>query len=192
MDGKLDQPYYKIRKNIFSFLGAKLQIFDADGQAVLYSKMKAFKLREDIRLYSDETMREELLTIHARNIIDFSATYDVFDVKTGEQVGALRKKGFKSIMRDEWIILDRRDAEVGLIREDSLGLALLRRFLTNLVPQSYNVEINGVQAGTFKQNFNPFVVKLDLDFSMDTQHLLDRRLGIAAGILLCAIEGKQE
>jgi hypothetical protein len=33
---------------------------------------------------------------------------------------------------------------------------------------------------------------LNLDFTMDTAQQLDRRLGIAAGILLAAIEGRQE
>jgi len=36
----------------------------------------------------------------------------------------------------------------------------------------------------FKEVFNPFVKKLVLDFSEDTSGLLDRRLGIAAAVLL--------
>jgi hypothetical protein len=44
----------------------------------------------------------------------------------------------------------------------------------------------------FKQNFNPFVTKIIADFSEDPRGMLDRRLGLAAGILLCAIEGKQD
>ena len=43
----------------------------------------------------------------------------------------------------------------------------------------------------FKQNFNPFVLKIKLDYSMDRNRLLDRRLGIAGAVLLCAIEGRQ-
>jgi hypothetical protein len=35
------------------------------------------------------------------------------------------------------------------------------------------------------------VSKVTLDFSPDQSRLLDRRLGIAAGILLLAIEAKQ-
>ena len=42
-----------------------------------------------------------------------------------------------------------------------------------------------------KQNFNLFRYELNLDFSMDTTNRLDRRLGLAAGILLAAVEGKQ-
>jgi hypothetical protein len=32
---------------------------------------------------------------------------------------------------------------------------------------------------------------MDLDFTMDAGRLLDRRLGIAAAILLAAVEGKE-
>ena len=70
-------------------------------------------------------------------------------------------------------------------------LALIRRFLTNLIPQQYYGELNGERVCLFKQNFNPFVMKIDLDYSMDRNRLLDRRLGIAGAVLLCAIEGKQ-
>jgi hypothetical protein len=43
----------------------------------------------------------------------------------------------------------------------------------------------------FKQRFNLFSYQLDVDFSMDTTRQLDRRLGVAAAILLAAIEGRQ-
>jgi hypothetical protein len=43
----------------------------------------------------------------------------------------------------------------------------------------------------FHRNFNPLVSKVTLDFRVDTAGRLDRRLGIAAAILLLAIEAKQ-
>lgn len=191
MDSRFNYQNYLIRKNIMSLAGAKFHIFNPDGQEVFFSKMKAFKLKEDIRLYTDEDMQEELLTIHARSVIDFSATYDVFDAKANELIGSLKRKGMKSLMKDEWIILDANGTETGLIKEDRMLLALVRRILTNLVPQKYHVEMNGTTVSTFKQNFNPFVVKLNLDFSANTNNSLDKRLGLAAGVLLCAIESKQ-
>jgi hypothetical protein len=51
--------------------------------------------------------------------------------------------------------------------------------------------INDQRVFQFKQNFNPFVQKLKLDFTPDVGGLLDRRLGIAAAILIVAIEGRQ-
>jgi uncharacterized protein YxjI len=182
---------YLVRRKIFKLLGAAFHIYDPSGRVAFYSKQKAFKLKEDIRVYTGEDMRTEVLTILARRIIDFSAAYDVLDPRNNMKVGALKRKGMKSLIKDEWIIMDVEDREIGLIQEDSMLLALVRRFLTNLIPQKYQGVVNGRQVCLFKQNFNPFVTKISLDYSMDADGLLDRRLGIAAAILLCAIEGKQ-
>ncbi|MCX6557735.1 MAG: hypothetical protein NTW95_09960 [Candidatus Aminicenantes bacterium] len=182
---------YLLRRKVFTIAGAKFHIFDTANNLVFFSKMKAFKLREDIRLFRDESMSEELLLIKARQIIDFSAAYDVLDSKTGEKIGVYKRQGLKSILRDEWLIMDAGDREIGVVREDSLFKALLRRFLTNLIPQTYHVEIQGTTVCVYKQNFNPFVLKLTIDFPSDTRLLFDRRLGLAGAILLGAIEGRQ-
>ncbi|MDQ0902021.1 MULTISPECIES: hypothetical protein [unclassified Paenibacillus] len=191
MNPKFNHQKFVVRKQILSLVGAKIDIFDIDEKAILFSKMKAFKLKEDIRLYGDETMQDELISIQARNIIDFSAIFDVVDVETGHKIGSLRRKGMKSIFKDEWALLSPSDSEIGLIKEDNALLALLRRFLTNLIPQHYIVEMNGTKVAEFKQNFNPFVQKLNLDFSADHNDKLDRRLGLAAAVLLIAVEGNQ-
>ncbi|MEO5930365.1 MAG: hypothetical protein ABIR47_10575 [Candidatus Kapaibacterium sp.] len=195
MDERYTKDTYLIRKKMLKLFGGVFHVFGPDGEAgapIFYSKMKAFKLKEDIRLFTGEDMGTELLLMTARKALDFSGTYDVTDSQTGEKVGALKRKGAKSILRDEWLILDTQDREIGTIMEDSMLMALLRRFATSLIPQTYNGTVNGQPVLTFKQNFNPFVTKLNLDFSMDTGGALDRRLGIAAAILLCAIEGKQQ
>ncbi|NOU81153.1 hypothetical protein GC101_20020 [Paenibacillus sp. LMG 31459] len=185
------QSEYIIRKKVFSVMGAKLHIYNSSEELVLFSQMKAFKLKEDIALYTDESMERELLRIKARKMIDLSATYDVYDSETGESLGALRRKGLKSIFKDEWVILDTGDNEIGFIKEDSVFMALLRRVIT-LIPQKYNVEIGDMVIPAFRQNFNPFVTKIIADFSEDRKGVLDRRIGVAAAILLCAIEGKQD
>lgn len=182
---------YVVRKKILTVLGAKFHIYDNNEQLVMFSQMKAFKLKEDIRLYSDESMQQELITIQARSVIDFAATYDVVDAVTRENLGSLRRKGMKSILKDEWIILNANEQEVGLIKEDSALLALLRRFLTNLVPQKFHGEVDGRTVVEFQQNFNPMVSKLNVDFSANTNKQLDPRLGLAAAVLLLAIEGSQ-
>jgi len=183
---------YIVRRDLFNVWNRKFRIYNAQEQLVFYSEMKALKLKEDIRVYADEAKTRELLVIKARQILDISATYDVFDPLAQAKVGALRRKGLKSVVRDEWSVLDANDQVIGQIQEDSLLLALLRRFLTNLIPQSYSVTLQEKEAAEFKQNFNPFLLKLTLDFSPDPGAGLDRRLGIAAAILLCAIEGRQQ
>lgn len=190
-DPRYSHTKYLIRKKFFNLFGSSFRIFDPTGQQIMYAKMKAFKLKEDIRLYTDESMTFELLTIKARQILDFSAAYDVVDATTGEKVGALKRKGMKSIVRDEWIIMDAQDREIGTVSEDNLGLALARRFLSNLIPQTFRCFIGGQKVATFKQHFNIFVLKITADFSADISNLFDRRLGLATGILLSAIEKRQ-
>src|SRR5262245_45428607 len=185
---------YLVRKKFWQFFGGSFYVYDPNGALVLFSKMKAFKLREDIRVFTDETLQIEALSIRARSVLDFSGSYDVYDSASGERAGALRRKGLKSsFYKDEWVILDSAEQEIGLIQEENAFLALLRKYLLGaLIPQSFNVQIGGRTVATYSQHFNLFSTKLTLDFSADPQHLFDRRLGIAAGILLCAIEGKQE
>jgi hypothetical protein len=158
---------------------------------VLFSEQKMFKLREDIRVYADESRAQEVLMVKARQIIDFSAAFDVVDSATGQKAGALRRKGFASLLRDEWEILDTGDNVIGRLFEDSMGMALLRRFRTGLIPQNYDITVGTERVADLKQNFNPFTYQLNMDFSMDISRRLDRRVGIAAGILLAAIEGRQ-
>jgi hypothetical protein len=51
--------------------------------------------------------------------------------------------------------------------------------------------MEGRRVCDLRQNFNPFVYKLYVDFSENTNNALDVRLGLAMAVLLAAIEGKQ-
>lgn len=178
------------RKKVFSFLGNKFHIYGPNGDLRFFVKQKAFKLKEAITVYADESMSTPVLTIQARSVMDFSGTYDIATPE-GEPLGALKREGLKSMLRDEWNVLDVDGTQVGKIQEDSMMAAMLRRFFSNLIPQTFNVTIGDQQVAVFKQHFNPFVAKYDIDFSLDQQDAFDRRLGIAAVVLLLAIEGRQ-
>jgi uncharacterized protein YxjI len=182
---------YLLKRQVFALTG-KFRFYDPNGNLVMFSEQKMFRLREDIRVFADESKTQEVLMIKARQILDFSAAYDVVDSAGGEKVGALRRKGLKSILRDEWELLDAGDNVTGLLFEDNPGLALLRRLLLGtLLPQGYDITFGMDRVADLKQRFDLFAYQLDLDFSMDLAGKPDRRLGIAAGILLAAIEGKQ-
>lgn len=182
---------FLLKRQVLALAG-RFRIYDPNDNLVLYSEQKMFRLREDIRVYSDDRKTQEVLTIKARQIIDFSAAYDVLDSVAGQKVGALRRKGVQSLLRDEWEVLDAADQPLGLLFEDSLALALLRRLLLgSLLPQNYDLTIGMDRAADLKQRFNLFAYQLDIDFSMDISRKLDHRLGLGAAILLAAIEGKQ-
>ena len=192
MNSVFQYSQYLLRRQVLALTG-KFRLYASNGQMVLYSQQKMFKLKEDIRVYADESLSQELLFIKARQIIDFSAAYDVMDVQAGEKVGVWRRKGFRSMLRDEWEQLDARDNPIGLLYEDNMTQALLRRFLLGKwLPQNYDIITGNQRCADLRQRFNLLRYELDLDFSMDTSQRLDRRMGIAAAILLATIEGRQE
>ncbi|MEB2334565.1 MAG: hypothetical protein OZ914_09670 [Anaerolineaceae bacterium] len=183
---------YLLKRQVLALTG-KLRFYDPTGELAMFSEQKMFRWKEDIRVYADESKTREVLSIKSRQIIDFSAAYDVVDTETNQKVGALRRKGWRSLLRDEWEILDENDNVKGLLFEDSMGLALLRRLVVgSWLPQNYDIIFGAARVADLRQNFHLFRYELNLDFSMDVSRLLDRRLGIAAGILLATMEGKQD
>ena len=185
-------PSYLLKRQAIALTG-KFRFYDPAGRLVMFSEQKMFRLREDIRVYDSEDKSREVLSVKARQIMDFSAAYDVVDTEMNQKVGVLRRKGLRSILRDEWEVLDANDRTIGQLFEDSIPLALLRRLLLgSWLPQNYDLTVGETRVADLKQNFNPFRYELNLDFSMDMTHRLDRRVGIAAGILLAAVEGKQD
>ena len=142
------QPTYQVRKKVLKLFGGSLDVYGPDGSLVLFASQKAFKLKEDIRLYSDKEKVEELLVIKARSIIDFSAAYDVEDPASGQKLGAFKRKGWSSLLRDQWIVMDASDQEVGYLKEDSAVMAALSRFIS-FISQTYQCEVNGAFACTY-------------------------------------------
>ncbi len=182
---------YTIRRKFFTLLGAGFRVMGPSDEPLAYSRQKAFKLREDIRVFTREDMASELLAIRARQIVDFSAAYDVVDSVEGRTVGSARRKGWSSLWRDQWEIFDADERAVGRIQEDSTTLALLRRFLSNLIPQRFVVASpDGRSQAELRQRFNPFLYTLDVELEPGCP--IDPRLVFAAAVLIAAIEGRQE
>jgi hypothetical protein len=192
MTAHMNGSTYTVRKKILTLLGHAFHVYDSKGDLVLYSRQKAFRLKEDIRMFTGEDMQTEVLRIQARSILDFSAAYDVVDTASNESVGALKRKGLKSLIKDEWIIMDENGRDIGLIQEDNMLLALVRRLLTNLIPQGFTASVDGQPVCEYRQNFNPFVRKIGVTVFPAADGRFDWRLGVAGAVLLCAIEGKQE
>jgi uncharacterized protein YxjI len=192
VDSYFNYDRYLLRRQVLALTG-KFRIYEPGGRMVLFSQQKMFRLKEDIRVYSDESMSQELMLIKARSIIDFSAAYDVIDSSSGQKVGVWRRKGIHSIVRDEWELMDNQDRAIGVLIEDDMTQALLRRFLLGkLLPQNYDVLVGGQRVVKTKQRFNLLRYELDIDFTADRARKIDPRLGLAAAILLATIEGRQE
>lgn len=179
---------YVAKKALFSFLGSTFRIFDTAGGLQFYIKQKAFKLKEEINVFRDEGQTDKRLIIQARSVMDFSGAYDIVDAVTGETVGGAQRQGLKSLFKDEWDVLDAQGAAVGKVVETGGVMIFVRKFF-KIIPQKYEVQLNGSVVGTIQQAFNPFQLSYACDFS---QGALDPRLGVGLVVLLLAIEGGQD
>jgi len=195
----------EFRRKVFVLAGAKIHVTDqASGQLVGFVKMKAFKLKEDIRLFIDESKTQELLSIKARQIFDFGATYDVTDPQSGTKMFSLRRKGLRStFVRDKWLILDPQDNEYGYY-EEAGTLALIRRY-TGWIPLvgglvefvffflTIDYELYVTTSGqpqlaaTMTRRKNPFVIKYETD-AIAGETNVDNRIIVAATTMLSIIE----
>jgi hypothetical protein len=195
LHGGIDSPSvfslntYRIRRKLLKIFGASFHIYDGD-EVVGFSRQKAFKLKEDIRVFPDEYSSEEILSVQARQMIDFSAAYDIVDARDGTKVGAARRKGMASLIRDTWEVLDAEDRPIGHLQENGSGMALLRRFIT-LIPQKFTLQKSGGGSPVrFEQRFNPLIFSLEVSIPEDSG--FDHRLLLGVAVLLTAVEGRQK
>lgn len=190
------QEQYTIRRKFFKIFGAAFHVYDEHGSVIGYCKQKAFKLREDIRLYTGEDMSEELLTLKTQKIIDFGATYSV-TLPDGTSLGSLRRKGMKSsFVRDEWIVFDSQGTEVAKVRETGSFAPIARRYIdyaTIFFPQRYElIRANDTTTiANLRQHFNPFIFRMGVAIVEQDEHL-DELLILGASCLIAAIEGRQD
>ena len=119
--------------------------------------------------------------------MDFSGSFKVTDSSTNELLGILKRKGFTSLFFDEWAIMDRNRKEVGLITEDSALLGLIRRRIP-MIPNVLFIEYNGKRIAKIVEHFKFWGNEYDLFIENDPNKSLDRRLAVAALLMMAMFE----
>ena len=191
----LEADTYLIRKKVLKIIGEDFHIYTDDSQTELlgFCNKKAFKLKEDIRIYTDEEKTTQLISIKARSILDFSAGYDIVDAQSDESLGTFKRKGMKALFKVTYVLLDQQDQAYAELSEDSGLLALIRRFVpfaNILSPQIFHLRGNdGGGSVEYTQKMNPIVQRLTVTGAQSGG--FDPRVVLAGGMLLAAIEGKQ-
>ena len=165
------------------------EIFDQVGTPLVFCQEKLFKIKDDIRIYADSNKQVELLRIKQRNIMDWAGLFDVFDPQSGAKLGAFRRKGWRSWIRDEWHILDANDQQVGSILET--GTTWLRRVF-KFLPYTFAFNLGPQTVGTFVQHFAFIGYKATMDITGWRGAPYDRRLAFAGALLLMAVEAKED
>jgi hypothetical protein len=170
-------------------------------QPVAFVRQKKLAIKEDIRFYADESQTEELFRIKARALMEFGGRYDV-TTPAGERVGVLEKVFGKSLLRSTWRILDANEQELAIAKERSQFWAIVRRVIDavpygDFIPIVFHFTIDTSSDGAGDgRHLGDLTRRIglrdtyDLDLAGDLERTIDRRLGIALGIALDALQSR--
>jgi uncharacterized protein YxjI len=166
------------------------------GPPVAFVRQKRLAFKEDIRFFRREDEAEELFRIKARRMIDVGGRYDVVDA-AGAPIGVLEHHFRKSLLRSTWRILAPGDEELAVAQERNQVLAILRRIIDFVpygewvpIPYDFVLREGERELGHFTRKFLAVRDVYTLDLSGDTEKRLDRRLAIALGIGLDALQNR--
>lgn len=180
------QTRYRIKRRFWSFFDRKFDVRTMDDQPMLYVKHPLFKFREEFNICTDETETTPVFRLKSRQIIAINFCYDLTDANTGALVATIQKKGFKSLIRDKFHLLDANGNEFGTMEEK--GASILRRFFPWLTSK-HEIMIGGVRAGFVAQVFRFF----NKEFTVDvTPGMADQRFILACALLAVISESRRE
>jgi len=181
-----NQSHYIIKRRFWSFFERVFRVFTGDGQLIMYIQHPLLKLREEFMVYADEAKTRPLLRVKSKQVIAINFSYEVLDAETGQELGAVQKRGLRSIIRDKFLIFDASGTEVGYAEEQ--GASLLRRFFPWLTSK-HAIFVGGSQVAFIKQRFRFFTK----EFEVDTQpSSLDPRFVLAIALLALIAEARRE
>ncbi|ADV50176.1 hypothetical protein I2486_14230 [Cellulophaga sp. E16_2] len=125
---------------------------DASGQTVAYVKQKMFKLKEAISIYEDESKSKVIFKINADKWIDFSTAYNFTDAE-GKELGKIARKGWASIWKAKYELIDQSQKLQYHIREENGWVKVFDSMLGE-------VPVLGMFTGYL---FNPSYIVTDLE-----------------------------
>jgi hypothetical protein len=209
----MDYSQYKqleFRRKFFQLFSPTITVFTGGSNTVVgFIKMKAFAFRNDIRLYTDTSMTQEVVLIKARSFVRLNMAYDVTNSQTNQVLFTLQHRGLRSVFkRDHWDLFDAQGNKFGAVDETSGALAIARRWLIivpyvgpylelilDFTPQTFDITDTRVPStkaiiGKIVHRKNPFLVRMGLDTSM-AQAAYDPHIGIAATTLLAVLDASK-
>ena len=186
------QGFYRIRKKTLT-IGNKYWLEDQSGAILGFCKQKLFKLKEDIRIYSDENESQELFRIKQEQILDVWGKFAVIDSSTNTKLGYVKRNIISAFVKDTWELYTTSDQLVGRIVESSTGRALARKFMPGgaLVPEKMILEMDGQVLANIDQDFKIIGDIWEMNCQMVPSNF-DRRVLISCILLMGMIERRHK
>ena len=167
------------------------------GEQIAFVEQKRFAFREHITVWRNEHKSEVLFTVRAEKILDVHGKFLVEDA-AGNVIGYCRKVFGTSLLRSTWEVRDGSDQLLFVAREKSPAVAIVRRILqfvpdigdfANFFPFNFIFERNGQIVGSHHRVWGSLADRYALEIT-DALKTLDRRLLLALGILLDALQDR--
>jgi uncharacterized protein YxjI len=171
-----------------------------EGTPVLFVKQKKLKVREDIRFRLDPDAADHVFMIKAKTAFEFRGRYAVTDAAENV-IGSLEKSFGKSLLRSHWVVLDANGEELFNSQEDSIVIAMIRRFivlvpyigsvgfLSQLVPFNFTLDRGTTRIGSYQRVLGKLRDRYVLELT-DEARDIDRRLLVAFAIALDALQDR--
>lgn len=140
-----------IRFKIFA-LAPQVSVTDGAGNLVCYVQQKLFRFKEQVTVYRDTSKTALFCDINADRIIDFSAFYRFTD-RSGADLGGIRRKGWRSIWKAHYELVNENGQHVMTIQEENP----MAKFMDGMLGE---IPVLGIFSGYM---FNPKYLVVGLD-----------------------------
>jgi hypothetical protein len=189
-DGSLEafvHASYTLVRPLFSW-SRIYRVHAPDGRLVAFVSQPWFRLRTELVMYSDEEQLHPILVLKNRRIAAVNMEHDLFDAQSGERLGVVRDRGWRSMYRDTWDILDAGERPAGLMVED--GSWFWRR-IVRLIPGRHHIELGGREVARITQVFHLFRREFQLDI-LQVDDPIEPRFAIACALIAMMADLRRE
>jgi hypothetical protein len=173
-------------------LNPQVRVADAAGQTVLYVKEKAFSMKIDINVYSDEAQQHQLYHIKADKVLGMNIPFSI-TAPDGSLVGKVIRPSMTSLWKATYQISDALGGEIGVLHEESPWLKVLDTLLSDipfihmLINPGYLVDLRGQPALYLKKQPSLVDRTFKLEKRLDLSEA-DERLLLASTLLAMMME----
>jgi hypothetical protein len=179
------QDHFYVRQTRSSW-SPRLYFQDDLGRTLAFVRNLSYEYSQEIRVFTDPTLSFELLAIKPVSHSGDAEEFAVTDSLTRELAGSIRHTHPARQARQAWCLLSVAAQETSVIQENSAFLAILRRYLTEFIPQGYTLYVDADAVGAAFPEGNVLARAMEIDLTRDQAKLVDRRLVIAAMVLIMA------
>lgn len=178
----LDDDEYTVKQSHFR---NKYKVYDSDGDLVLESKQKLFKMKEEFPFFDADG--NTVFRVKAKNVLDVAGDYVLVDERTDEPVIVLSKNF--TFFHHHWTIQRPDGTEVAEVESRSAILEALRSFSTlfSFLPHTYSVI--GPDGNSIGEIAGRFSLRDVYDIRIEDSGAVSKTALVAAAVAIDALEG---